>query len=400
MTGTLIATTAKESVRALAFQGIMVYTCFAQISDMLRRKFGDEYVLLFARPVENAANGVMDWYSPVQGEPRKMDDLPEAERQTACARAQAVARDIMLYAEELIKSPDPLKVTRGNVLKLALSYPDDSYLYVVGQQPVFVCWGFGPGTPGVEPKVLSRLAVPRGTVSAEPCQGGAAPVASAPSVGRGGLSLAWLWWFFPLLAAILLLLVLFTSFGTVPALTGVNLFQGPALPFLEGKKDPRDQIAALEKEIAELDRKLESHAALCRPADQGSSAPVPQTPGQELVIPPKAHDASFLEGHWLCDTGLYSKRSGEEVQFAFSFGKDGHGQAVVYEKNDECVGASRASMDGGVLRIALDPQKCRKQGNFYSPVQIVCQSVRGQNTECTGINDDGSRWTATFRKVK
>lgn len=397
MTGTLIASTARDSVHALAFQGIMVYTCFPQISDMLRRKFGDDYVLLFARSAENAANGVIDWYSPVQGSPRKMEELPEAERQAACARARDMAHNIMLYAGELMKSPDPLKVTRGNVLKLALSYPGDSYLYAVGQQPVFVCWGFGPGTPGVEAKDLSRLVIPK----ASPAQP-AAPAASAASVPVAGKlwSFAWLWWILPLLAALLLLLVLFTSFGTVPALSGTSLFQGPALSFLEGKKDPAPQIALLEKEITELGNKLENHAALCKRPEQPAAPPVSQAPKQELVIPPEAQDTGFLEGQWLCDTGLYSKRTGEEVQFAFSFGRNGQGEGVVYEKNDECAGASRAEMKNGALHIALDPQRCRKQGNYYSPIQIICQNAHGQNTECTGINDDGSRWTAVFRKVK
>ncbi len=49
--------------------------------DMLLRKFGDEYMLLFARPADNMGNGEIDWYSPVQGPVQKLVDLPEEEEQ-------------------------------------------------------------------------------------------------------------------------------------------------------------------------------------------------------------------------------------------------------------------------------------------------------------------------------
>lgn len=405
MTGTFIASTSKESVHALAFQGIMVYNCFSQISDMLRRKFGDEYVLLFAKPVENPANGVIDWYSPVQGEPHQMDSLPEAERTAACAQARAMADNIMLYAEELIKSPDPLKVTRGNVLKLALSYPDASYLYAVGQQPVFICWGFGPGTPGVEPQILSRLTAPKAAPAPQPEQVApqetvVPPAATvAPAIAAAPRSWAWLWWLFPFLAAILLLLVLCTSFGSEPSLSGVDLFHGPQLPFVKDD-DSADRIAALEREIAELNGKLRDHAAMCKPAPVAEAPRPKAAPKQELVIPPKAEDTSFLEGRWLCKTGLANSRTGEPVQFAFSFGRDGQGDGVVYEKNDQCAGLSRAHLRNGVLQIDLDQQKCQKQNNRYGPIRVICQNAHGQNTECTGFNEDGTQWTATFRKIK
>lgn len=426
MTGTLIATTQKAAVHALAFQGIMVYSCFAQIRDMIRRKFGDEYVLLFAKPVENTQISEIDWYTPVFGAAQSLDSLSPDARDAAYKKASSMARDIEAYAEELIHSPDPHKVTRGNILKLALCYPDDSYIYVIGEQPVLVCWGFGPGTPGVEPQNLTRITAvreqttpsppppPRAEPAAEPQPVAAMPVASRP------LSPGWLWWLLPLLAACLLICLLFTSFGGAPSIAGTTLFNMPAL--FAAPADRNAEIAALENEISALRGKLEKHAALCVPEkrpeeitvkppvaalpEPAPDKPVEITPeernqaNEDLVIPKHAEDTSFLEGRWICETGLANIRTHEPVQFAFEFGRNGKGRATVYEKNDQCTGATRAELRNGELRFIVDPQLCAKGNNQYMGLSIVCRDAGGAKTQCVGVNEDGTTWSADFKKVR
>lgn len=425
MTGTLIATTEKAAAHALAFQGIMVYSCFPQIRDMLMRKFGDEYVLLFAKPVENVQTNEIDWYTPVNGTPKSLKNVAPEARAAACEKAASMAKDIQAYAEELIQSPDPLKVTRGNILRLALSYPDESYIYVIGEQPVFICWGFGPGAAGVEPKDLSRLAVSRPV--SPPRVEKTPPAADAPAATAGdkGRSIpfawAWLWWLLPLLVACLLILFLFTSFGGEPPLGGTAIFHGPELPFLAEAPDHSHEISVLRNEIDDLRLKLDQHIALCIPekapiavAPQ-ASAPALSTPppaeipilpedsgvaSDSLVIPEEAQDASFLEGRWLCETGLANTRTNEPVQFAFEFGANGAGTGTVYEKSDTCAGATRAEMQNGELMIHVDPQICAKSGGKYMPLNIVCKNAAGASAICQGVNEDGSTWSANFRRVK
>ncbi|MBQ9451717.1 MAG: hypothetical protein IJU65_00260 [Desulfovibrio sp.] len=128
MTGTFIASTPKAHMHALAYQGIMVSECFPQLRDMLRRKFGDDYVLLFAEPVFNQTEGSVDWYTPVQGTVQQLSDLPQQEQNTIRSTLMHMGNEIRRFAEELKQSPDALKLTRGNLLELALSFPDDSSL--------------------------------------------------------------------------------------------------------------------------------------------------------------------------------------------------------------------------------------------------------------------------------
>lgn len=420
MTGTLLATTPKASVHALAYQGIMVYTCFPQIRDMIRRRFGDDYVLLFAEPIENRQTSEIDWYTPVYGSPRKLIDLPAEQQSTVADKIGGMARDIQDFAEELIRSPDQMKVTRGHILRLALQYPDESYIYISGDQPVFVCWGFGPGTPGAEPKNLTRLAFMRPPESApqpEPApvkeQAAVEPkkeeeakkapvapvVASAPFVWSFGC----LWWLLPLLLALLLFWLLFASFNGLPAIAGKTLFLGPDLAFLDEPQSRKSEILNLRSEIDHLRSQLDNHVALCMPeksmaVKEPEEAPVQE--GEGLVIPEKGDDTRFLQGEWLCKTGLANVSTREPVVVMFAYDGQGRGKATVIDRDDRCTGDASAELKDGVLLMSVGEQRCSNSDRSYNPVNIKCENTDGEAASCRGINHDGTVWEATFVKVK
>ena len=396
MSGTRIASTPRANMHELAFQGIAPSASFPQIRDMLLRKFGDEYVLLFARPAENAGNATIDWYSPVQGEPRRLTELPPEKERAAREQLSHMGGEIQRYAEELIHSQDPLKVTRGNILKLALCYPDDSALYVVGDQPVFTCWGFGPGTPGVEPANLSRLAVPR-AATGTPAE--APPPPAAPDVPPAARRSGCLWWLLPLALVCALGFVLFTSFAGLPAPGGSAFLHLDGPDFLRLPAGPQKEIEERRAEIDSLRQRVTEHAALCRKAAP-ATATAPAAPEGQLVIPENASDPGFMAGSWRCDTGLANKRTGEAVVFEFAFDKSGKGQGIILEKRDRCTGDATARFQGGVLHIDLGPQRCENSSTGYAPVSIDCRTTPAGASQCVGTNDDGTRWDADFRRVR
>lgn len=411
MSGTLIASTPRADMHALAFQGIAPSGSFPQIRDMLLRKFGDEYVLLFARPVDNSADGTIDWYSPVQGEPRHVAELPPEKERAVRERLAHMGGEIQRYAEELAHSQDQLKVTRGNILKLALCYPDDSALFVVGDQPVFTCWGFGPGTPGVEPANLSRLAVPRAAAPVLPPEEPAAPalppetqtVAPEPALPAPPRRPGCLWWFLPLLLLLGLLFLLFTSFAGLPALGGRAFLHLPGPDFLASPPDLQVEIDERLAEIEALRLRVEQHAALCvkTPAvAPAKAAPKKDEPEKQLVIPKNASDLGFMAGRWRCDTGLANARTKEPVVFEFAFDESGKGQGIIHEQRDRCVGKAKAQIKDGVLHIDLGQQVCENSRNKYSPVRIECRTAANGESMCLGVNEDGSRWDADFRQVR
>ena len=247
MNGNFIVNTPKYQMHALAYQRIIVMDCYAQIRDLLRGRLGDDYVLLFAEPVSNAADNSVDWYTPVQGTPRRLLELPEAEQDAIREKLAHMAEEIRHVAQELKNSPEQTRVGRGAILELALRYPDEQSLFVIGGQPVFTCWGFGPGTPGAEPQDLSRLS--RKAVRATVVPEGAPAVAPLVVERRS----SWLRWLLPFLLLLLLLFVLVTSFGSWPALSGFTLFHAPALPFGNEKEQA---LLAVQQKKAGLEQEL------------------------------------------------------------------------------------------------------------------------------------------------
>lgn len=425
MSGNFIVNTPKSAMHALAYQGIMVSDSFSQIRDMLRnrRDFGDEYVLLFAEPVPNAADSSIDWYTPVQGEVQRLTDLPEEEQNRLRDKLARMAGEIRRYADELKQSPGPSGLTRGNILALSLSYPGEETLFVVGGQPVFTCWGYGPGTPGAEPQDLSRLArlapsrpapTPVAAVVPAPAEdellavvpeeepAPVPPVAPVPAKGGGAGCLLWL---LPLLLLLLLLLLFFIGIGGLPAISGYTLYNIP----WKAAEPPelalvREQNAELERELATLAEQARAHAEQCR---EGEPLVIPELPpeqpGEELVIPDEPPQEggrlAFLQGRWRCETGLVSGDTGEPVVVEFVFDDEGRGRAIVQEKNDRCVGEATARLDEGELHIDIEEQRCGR-GDSYSGQRIDCRN-KGAAAECKGTNQSrtGEAWEAQFFRL-
>ncbi len=395
-----IVTTPKTDIQSLAHQGIQVSDSFHQIREMVRLRLGDAYALLFAEPSLRADGSAIDWYTPVQGQVRRLLDLPEEEQKTARAALIRMALDIHRIAEEIKGASVSAQVTRGNILSLALQYPDESHIYVVGGQPVFTCWGFGPGTAGALPQNLARLA-PNATASKSAPTQSEAPVQpgfppAAPS--RGGISRLWL---LPLLLLVLLFFLLTTSFGGLPPLIPGLDFKGPALPFVKSpaknatadQQKLNDEEAALRAEIDTLEAKVKTLAENCKPQPAPSAGgAVPETAREALVIPEKSSTMEFLRGRWLCDRGLISKADRQPISIIYEFDDQGKGTTTVRQNGrDDCVGSATAFLNNsGVLTIESEKQVC-SGGRSYSAEIIECQSG-ADRAMCLGKSGSGSTW--------
>lgn len=414
MPNNLINSTSKTALNPLAFQGIMVYTCYPQIRNMLLQKFGEQAANLFAEPVENTSNGEIDWYSSLQGTAFPFTKLSEENREVVQNRIIGLANDILNYAEELIASQESLKITRGNILKLALNYPDSSALYVIEHQPVLTCWGFEPGTSGVEGMYLTRLAPSLPSVAtpnlpqAKPdSRTQIIPASAIPSPDendnkkKAGKSL-W-WWLFPLFAGALLFLLLFSSFGDQAALSGKSIFHFNELPFQQTDFLINEKISQMNEEIKTVREKAQDHASHCTKTQQkqAHNPDVLATPEPEkLTLPKMAEDTSFLEGQWYCETGLANARTGEPVKVSFIFDKTGHGQGAIYEKDGICKGNATANLISDQLKIIVDELVCNNHTGSYSKITIDCFNANNGATTCSGVNPDGFRWDATFIKIR
>ncbi|MBR5734387.1 MAG: hypothetical protein IKX79_02440 [Desulfovibrionaceae bacterium] len=409
----LVCTTPASSMHALAWQGIAVSDCYAQIRAMLQRhpRLGDRYVLLFAEPVRNNENNSIDWYTPVQGLVRPLLSLTEDEQAAMRSSLANMASELRSYAEELRIQPEPSRSMRGHILDLALRFPDESCLYAVGGQPVFTCWGFGPGTPGADPQDLCRIAPamprnesPRPPVHEEMQEADPIPPAAPqerevppPPVQPGNRRRGGWLWLLPLLLLLLLAALAVTSFGGLPTLSGHTIFNAPLLwsgDEAEQAAALREKNAALRGSLASLTERLKRHAQLCR--TNTAIAPAPPIPPKqesqkpELSIPENPSDLAFLKGRWRCETDLMNARTGAPVTLEFLFDAKGEAVTRILERGDICRGTARAELSAEGVHFALDEQRCTS-GNTYPSQSIDC-TRQGYSAFCRGTNADGTPW--------
>jgi len=422
MNGTLITSTPRGNMHPLAYQGILATDCHHQIVTILRSRLGDTHVLLFAEPAFDPTRDIVDWYTPVQGTPVRMLDLPPDRQDRVRATLLKMAVDIQAQARQLKATGDNNRILSGSIIELALHYPGDDCIYLVGEQPVIVCWGFGPAMAGAMPQDLSRLAPqsaptphPVASVSepappgpkAGPTAGEAGPKPEPVPVAVAPSRRQWPWWLLGLLLLLVLLALLWRYRGWPGADRLAFLFPQPAVvaPAEEPGAEPAvgseleaalAKREALRRELAELRAALVNKAAACRqPAPEDAAKH-----GQALEVPANAGqgtDLGFLQGVWRCDTDLSTPQDPVIVDYIFD--ASGKGQITVKTTRKICSAGVKASLDAdGTLRIDSDPTIPCSSGNPIDGQRVECVG-KGTQTTCTGVNKtSNSTWKAKFYK--
>lgn len=289
MSSTFIATTPRASYDAMRFQGILVTESHAQIASMLEKNLSREHALLFAEPVHEASGESTDWYTQAEGTPVQLTSMPPEAQAQAKMRFAHLAGDIDRLATTLRQDPNQSKQIRGNILSLALKYPGVEHLYMVGSQPVIICWGFGPGTTGAQPEDMMRLGA-AGAVAATAAELPPPPPSSA-NEKRAGFP-----WLRALLAFLLGLLLLIGLFFLISLLfgpagcsrdailpAGCSAQAPPEEPQLKPELQSsltaeQEKEKSLRRQLDDLRNELDKRAALCKPIPPLAQAPKVEPP--------------------------------------------------------------------------------------------------------------------------
>lgn len=142
---------------------------------------------------------------------------------------------------------------------------------------------------------------------------------------------------------------------------------------------------------------------IAQAAEEAQSAAESQAQQQEsssksesLVLPKKGDSVAFMEGNWICHTGLANTKTGEPVVVSFSFDKNGKGQGTIRESRSGKVyrATAQASFRNGTLRVNTSPFRGKTDG--YEANGIVCRD-KGGVAQCTGKNA-GIVWKARFER--
>ncbi|MDR0816347.1 MAG: hypothetical protein LBN28_03000 [Desulfovibrio sp.] len=418
-----IASTPKSRIQSLSYQGMRVAENFHQIKELVRARLGDDYALLFAEPGGLQSGEIIDWYSPIQGTPRRITELPEEEANRLAAYVGGMGKEIKNLAEDMKSGGGQSSVLRGMVLELALQYPDVSHIYAVGGHPVMTCWGFASSKKGAQPEDLARFGesfVPTAPAAGPAAQPEPQPATPQQPENRKSRSGLWSWlWLLPLL---LLLSVLFVPFGNwhpLVSLLGASVFK-VAPEGQHALQESRDEEKRLRADLAALRLKLGEQAALCVPESaqrattkqdfgvppQGSVAlkeglsskpdvviPEKILPRQDLVIPEHPGDYAFLQGRWKNAEGLVNKADKQPIETIYFFDANGNGTVTVLQKGrQDCTGKAKARRDdSGVLRIETERQICPGSQRQYSAEIIECRASVGA-ASCLGKTQGGESW--------
>ncbi|MDS4029752.1 MAG: hypothetical protein RKO66_06735 [Candidatus Contendobacter sp.] len=179
--------------------GQPLHALYPQIRAVLASELGPEAAVLLAEPVVDRVNDRIDWYTEGDPDhpPAVLSDLPEEQRQPLLARVHDLLDRGREVAERYAASKEARRAQLGAMLRVALSTPAETELFLVEGRPVMIRWGFTPDRPwetATEP-ARSPVVPPSAPRPTEPPRDVAMPemalpeLAAAPKFGTEPLPL-------------------------------------------------------------------------------------------------------------------------------------------------------------------------------------------------------------------
>lgn len=228
-----------------------------QIRGAIRRRLGPRHASLLAEPVAHDLGRAIDWYSDAGADAVPLGALPAERQHGVLDEVERLRSDIEVLAQRFEAGDTEDVRLLGKALHLAVRRPSNDYLFLVGDQPVIICWGYEPEAAGAvlpPPMLPAAAALPvaamaPATLPPPPMAAGAAvlPASAAFPWGRALLV--------GLLAIILLLITSWLLRGCTPVDPAVSIFrEAPPQRQMTRSIIPvgRDQTTKLTDELREL----------------------------------------------------------------------------------------------------------------------------------------------------
>jgi hypothetical protein len=410
--GTTLVRTTLTGVRPLGVRGEPLHTTHEQIRGVIRRRLSERHARLLAEPQPDDVGRRIDWYSEVPGAVAPLSSLPEAARAETLSQVAALIADIAALGAQLQQAPSADARITGRALELACKRPSDDYVFVIGEQPVVVCWGYEPDAAGALLPPAFPTPTPAVVAAALP-----PPFVPAAAVATAA-PFSWLGWL--VASALAVALALLTAYGLrqflpeAPIVTVTQLPPPPAPPAPPAPPDPRvglqtalgeaqAEAEKLRATLASLRDELAAKRAACPPPPKPPDPPPPKPPQvvekkpdpppppppmppQEpiLKLPPKAtNDYSFLKGCWRGDSFRYTPRH-SPGHHTYCFDEHGNGQLVfVWQNGTTCRAPARARYQGDTLQI-VDADATCSDGSVWTQDRLLCRPDAGGIAQCSG----------------
>jgi len=426
---TLIVTT-RTGVRPLGVRGEPLHNAASQLRRVIRRRLGDPAADLLADPQLHEDGKAIDWYAGWTGDVRRVADLDPVKRSEILAGVDAALANIGRLGATLTTagSGDDIGLV-GRSLQLAAKKPAESFVFLVDDRPVVVCWGYekeaaaslmGPTLPRVP-----DLASGRRSVLAPPT-----PMTAALAVRAAPATIPW---FRSLLVALPLLLLLLGGAWLLrellpadPDLALATREGPPASPAPLPPPDPSPAMKAslsseeararaLRLELATIEGELKKRVGECKPPEKPAERPPevakelpkePPKPPQVAAVPqprpapppprpqppsdgrmrmPSAptNDYSFMQGCWRTDRFKHETLQTEFGISSYCFDANGNGNLEWRRGRTACRTRARAQFNGPSLALRDSDATCNDGSHWYAD-QLVCQRGADGVADCVG----------------
>jgi hypothetical protein len=440
---TLIATT-RTGVRPLGVRGEPLHNWAAQLRGAIRRRLGDGAADLLADPQLHEDGKAIDWYAGWAGEVHKVADLEPVRRSEIVAQVDAALGDIARFGATLAaagQGEDSGLI--GRSLQLAAKRPAESFVFLVGDRPVVVCWGYekeaaaslmGPALPRVPQRrsVLDAPAPP----PVRPMAVQAVPVRTVPRT---------IPWFRSLLLALPLLLLLLGGAWLLRELlpadpeTAMATREGPDVPApAAAPADPLRAIKAslsteqarqkaLRIELAAIEGELKKRVSGCKPpeppkppqtamaapppAAKPSPPPSPSPPqsqpqrpsdGRMRLPTTPTRDFSFMAGCWRTDPFKHEPMQMQMGVSSYCFDANGYGSLEWRRGRTACRTSARAVFNGPNLALRDQDTTCNDGSHWYAD-QLVCRRGADNVADCEGYSRGAfgpTSWLVNLHRIR
>jgi len=442
---TLIVTT-RSGVRPLGVRGEPLHNAAPQLRRVVRRRLGDAAADLLADPQLHEDGKAIDWYAGWSGTVHAVTDLDSIRRDAVLADVERILADIRRLGDALAGA-GPREDTGlvGLSLKLAASAPSPSFVFLVGDRPVIIAWGYERDAAStLLPIAPSRVPERRSVLDPQPDRGPPGPPMSA----AGATPSAMIPWWRTLAAALPLLLLLLGGAwllrGCLPIEPDIALAtrEGPSAPPLaEPPPDPlpalkaafseeQARAKALRVELSLAEAELKKRIADCKPPEppkppQVAIAPPPPAPtppkaapnpapapapqpqqrhpnDNRLRLPNPTNNYSFMEGCWRTDPFRHELLQPQPGVSSYCFDANGNGQLEWRRGRTACRTRAQARFEGATLRLRDADTTCNDGSRWYAD-QLICQRGADNVAQCSGSSRGAFggpvSWTVNLHKL-
>ncbi|WP_395712948.1 hypothetical protein [Reyranella sp.] len=441
---TLIVTT-RSGARPLGVRGEPLHNAAPQLRRVIRRRLGDASADLLAEPQLHEHGKAIDWYADWPGAVQSLSALPPERRAEVMANIGKTLAEIRCLGDSLAGTgPREESGVVGLSLQLAARAPSESFVFMVGERPVIVCWGYEKeAAAGLLPTSLPAPPSPPSSTIHRPVL--EAPVGRPLSrtVRPAGATIPWTR---AVLVALPLLLLLIGGVwllrGLLPGGAEQNLSTREGLPAPPPPEPPRDPLPALRAafsteesrgrvlkvELSLIEAELRKRVAECKPPEPpkppqvavAPPPPAPQSPqtkaqpapppppvqsrpnDDRLRLPPApTNNYAFMEGCWRTDPFRHETVQQQPGVSTYCFDAGGNGQLEWRRGRTACRTRAQSRFDGAVLLLRDSDSSCNDGSRWYAD-QLVCRRGAGDVAHCSGTSRGAYgpvSWTVNLHKL-